>query len=76
MFFLALSAAGQARRACVHYDLSMSGSRPSTVAVLGALNVAELAKNNEGLLFTLPSQVGDMENRMIICSELTCQNQV
>ena len=35
--------------------------RPSTVAVLGALNVAELALNNKGLLSASSSQVGDMK---------------
>ena len=39
----------------------MSGSRPSTVSVLGSLNVAELALKNKGLLSASPSRVGDME---------------
>ena len=40
----------------------MSGSRPSTVSVLGASNVSELALKNKGLLSASPSRVGDMEN--------------
>ena len=40
----------------------MSGSRPSTVAVLGALNVAELALKDKGVLSASPRRVGDMEN--------------
>ncbi|MEP4445487.1 MAG: hypothetical protein ABJ059_18860 [Hyphomicrobiales bacterium] len=54
-FFLAISAARQAR-------VGMSGSRTSTVVVLGALGVAELARKNKGLLSASPSRVGDMEN--------------
>ena len=42
--------------------LFMSVSRPSTVAVLGAFHVAELALKNKGLLSTSPSPVGSMEN--------------
>ena len=40
----------------------MSGSRPSTVPVLDALNVAELALKSKGLLSASPSRAGDMEN--------------
>ena len=40
----------------------MSGSQPSTAAVLGALNIAELALRNKGLLSASPSRVGDIEN--------------
>ena len=42
--------------------LRMSGSRMSTVAVLGALNVAEQALKNKGLFPASPSRVGDTEN--------------
>ena len=37
----------------------ISGSRPSTVAVLGALSVADLAIENKGSLSASPSRVGD-----------------
>ena len=40
----------------------MSGSRPSTVAMLGAFKVAELVLLNKGLLSASPSRVGNMEN--------------
>ena len=60
-FFSALSAAGQARGPWVHTLRRMPGSRPST-AVLGALNVADLALKNKGLLSASPSRAGDMEN--------------
>ena len=40
----------------------MSGSRPRTVAVLGALNAAELTPKNKGFLSASPSRVGDLEN--------------
>ena len=58
-FFVALPGAGQA----VGTLRRMSGCRPSIVVVLGALNVAELARINKVLLSASPSRVGDMENR-------------
>ena len=40
----------------------MSGSRPSTVALLCALNIGELAVKNKKLFSASPSRVGDMDN--------------
>ena len=61
-FFLSRSVGCEASKGAVGALRRMSGSLPSTVAVLGALNVAELAKKNKGLFSAPPSRVGDMEN--------------
>ena len=61
-FVFALSVAGQAREAWVHNNIpGMSGSRPSTIEVLGALHVNELALQNKELLSATPSGVSDSE---------------
>ena len=44
----------------------MSGPRPSTVAVPGALNVAELALKTRDFIFASPRRAGDMENSTFV----------
>ena len=59
---LSRTSGGGASKGAVGTLRRMFGPRPSSVAVLGAINVAELALFNKGLLSASPSRVGDTEN--------------